>query len=278
MRDLAATLWKAGHLKQAQDLEEKVLNAHKEAFGEGHSETIRAMQDLAVTLHSAGQLKQARDLKEKVLNARKEAFGESHPETIQAMGDLAATLWKAGHLKLAQELEEKVLNARKEVLDPTMSSVLSTDARYPHIHAAKLNAHWSSSEKLFDRLSGNFLQFSTKLEIFLQQCGLDHYIFSCKTSPLIVAPDATTKPHTYNNWLANNGLIIGVIRTAIDHSKHNGLVTDKTAKDCYKSLKSLTLDKGPVVQCALLREALSTFSDPSSPLKPIDKPTPCAGT
>lgn len=147
-----------------------------------------------------------------------------------------------------------------------MSVLLPTDAAYPRIRAAKLNSHWPASEPPFERSNSDFAQFAIKLEIFLQQCGLDRYIFA-KAPLLITAPSDTREPHAYDNWLCNNGLIIGVIRAAVDRSEHEGLVTSSTAKDCFDNLKKRALNEGPVKQVALLRESLSTYNPITSPLE-----------
>ncbi|KAG5349545.1 hypothetical protein C0989_003244 [Termitomyces sp. Mn162] len=77
----------------------------------------------------------------------------------------------------------------------------STNATYPHIHLAKLNAHWPALETLFDCTTGKFIRWSTKLKIFLQQSSLDRYIFMPKKKPehLIMQPDPRTKLTAYAN-------------------------------------------------------------------------------
>lgn len=117
---------------------------------------------------------------------------------------------------------------------------MSNDSTYPRIRHAKLNAHWPATEPPFDRTTGEFIKWSTKLEIFLQQSGLDRYIFTSEKNPkrLITQPDPSTEPNAYNNWLSNNDLIIGVICAAISDAEQEGLETDGTTKECYDALKS----------------------------------------
>ncbi|KAG6870243.1 hypothetical protein C0995_014373, partial [Termitomyces sp. Mi166 len=62
MANLAATLWSAGKLEEAEDLEQQVLKARTEAFGSNHPDTIQAMANLAATLRNAGRLEEAEDL------------------------------------------------------------------------------------------------------------------------------------------------------------------------------------------------------------------------
>ncbi|KAG5723846.1 hypothetical protein E4T56_gene9843 [Termitomyces sp. T112] len=124
----------------------------------------------------------------------------------------------------------------------------STDAAYSRIRLAKLNTHWPASETLFDRTMGEFTRWSTKLEIFLQQSGLDRYIFAPEKKPerLITQPDPKTE-HCLR--------------------KLEGLDTDGMAKECYDTLKARAHHKGPVKQVALVREALSTYAPISEPIE-----------
>ncbi|KAG6859908.1 hypothetical protein C0995_002118 [Termitomyces sp. Mi166 len=83
-----------------------------------------------------------------------------------------------------------------------------------------------------------FTKWSTKLKIFLQQSGLDCYIFVPKKKPkhLISPPNPNTKPVAYANWLSNNDLIISVSHAAMSNAEQEGLYTDGTAKG-YDTLK-----------------------------------------
>ncbi|KAG6901336.1 hypothetical protein C0995_013487, partial [Termitomyces sp. Mi166 len=106
-----------------------------------------------------------------------------------------------------------------------MSIILPTNATYPFIHPAKLNAHWPASEALFNCPTGEFTKWSNKLAIFLQQSSLDHYIFAPEKKPkcLITTPNLDAEPVAHANWLANNDLIIGVICAAISEAEQEGL-------------------------------------------------------
>ncbi|KAG6899498.1 hypothetical protein C0995_005817 [Termitomyces sp. Mi166 len=71
------------------------------------------------------------------------------------------------------------------------------DGSCPQIWLTKLNAHWLASEPPFNRATGEFTKWSMKLEIFLQQSGLDQYIFASEKNPdrLIRKPDPETEPN-----------------------------------------------------------------------------------
>ncbi|KAG6863682.1 hypothetical protein C0993_010652, partial [Termitomyces sp. T159_Od127] len=100
-------------------------------------------------------------------------------------------------------------------------SISPTDAAYPRICPAKLNAHWLSTILPFDRTTGKFAKWSNKLEIFLQQSGLDRYIFAPDSKPdrLITEPSESKEPVAHANWLANNDLIVGVICAAVSEAE-----------------------------------------------------------
>ncbi|KAG6871054.1 hypothetical protein C0995_008741 [Termitomyces sp. Mi166 len=112
---------------------------------------------------------------------------------------------------------------------------------------------------------------STKLEIFLQQSRLDHYIFMPESKPdhLVTEPNPTSKPVAHTNWLTNNDLIVGVICAAISNAEQDSLKTDGTAKECYDALKARAHHKEPIKQVVLIYEALTTYAPVAEPVKTI---------
>ncbi|KAG5334214.1 hypothetical protein C0989_003974 [Termitomyces sp. Mn162] len=153
---------------------------------------------------------------------------------------------------------------------PEPSSTMSaTDATYSQICPTKLNAHWPSSIAPFDHTTGEFTKWSNKLEIFLQQSGLNKYIFAPESKPdcLITEPNASIEPIAHANWLANNDLIIGVIQAAISEAEQDGLKTDRSAKECYNALKARAQCKGLVKQVALICKALTTYAPVAKPIE-----------
>ncbi|KAG5349577.1 hypothetical protein C0989_002991 [Termitomyces sp. Mn162] len=127
---------------------------------------------------------------------------------------------------------------------------LATDAAYPHVQLAKLNAHWLTTETLFDKTTGDFSN-ERKPELFITQ------------------PDSITKSVAYANWLCNNSLIIGVICPAISEAEQKGLRVDGTTKECYNALKSAAQQEGPVKQVSLIQEVLFTYVPVSEALDPV---------
>ncbi|KAI5816684.1 hypothetical protein BZA77DRAFT_246297 [Pyronema omphalodes] len=108
----------AGHLKEAQELQEKVLEVQRRTLGEEHLDTLRSMNNLANTYRElGGRLKEVQELQEKVLEVRRRTLGAEHPDTLRSMQYLAITYFDAGgRLKEVQELQEKVLEVQRRTL------------------------------------------------------------------------------------------------------------------------------------------------------------------
>jgi NTP pyrophosphatase (non-canonical NTP hydrolase) len=100
-----------GQLKEAQEIQEKVLEETTRTLGEDHPDTLRSVQILANTYRQLGGrlLEEAQELEEEVLEVRRRTLGEEHPDTLRSMRNLVITYRQLrGRLKEAQELEEKV--------------------------------------------------------------------------------------------------------------------------------------------------------------------------
>ncbi|KAI5785472.1 hypothetical protein FPQ18DRAFT_87842 [Pyronema domesticum] len=122
------TFQSRGLLKEAQELEEKVLEVRRRTLGEEHRDTLRSMQSLAGTYAElGGRLKDVQELEEKVVEVRRRTLGEEHPDTLWGMRNLAVTYKElGGRLKEAQELEEKVLEVRRRILGEEHPDTLSS--------------------------------------------------------------------------------------------------------------------------------------------------------
>ncbi|KAI5788603.1 hypothetical protein FPQ18DRAFT_262075 [Pyronema domesticum] len=117
-----------GLLKEAQELEEKVLEVRRRTLGEEHPDTLRGMQNLAATYAElGGRLKEVQELEEKVLEVRRRTLGEEHPDTLRGMQNLAITYAElGGRVKEVQELREKVLEVRRRTLGEEHPDTLSS--------------------------------------------------------------------------------------------------------------------------------------------------------
>ncbi|KAI5788620.1 hypothetical protein FPQ18DRAFT_48792 [Pyronema domesticum] len=112
-----------GRLKEAQEIQEKMLEVRrhtlgeehpdtltaleKRTLGEEHPDTLRSMESLAITYEElGGRLKEAQEFREKVLEARRCTLGEDHGDPAGAMYDLALTLHNLERLDEAISLME----------------------------------------------------------------------------------------------------------------------------------------------------------------------------
>jgi tetratricopeptide (TPR) repeat protein len=118
MHLIGYSLQKGGRLKEAQEIQEMVLEVTMRTLGEDHPNILRSMQNLAATYaEQGGRLKEVQDIQEKFLEVAKRTLGEEHPDILRSMQNLAITYAKVGgRLKEMQQLKEKSLEVRKRTL------------------------------------------------------------------------------------------------------------------------------------------------------------------
>jgi tetratricopeptide (TPR) repeat protein len=118
MHYIGSSLRNCGRLKEAQGIQEQVLEVKKRTLGEEHLDTLTTMNGLVITYAQlGGRLKVVQELREKVLEVRRHTLGEEHPDTLHSMNNLAITYTElGGRLKEVQELEEKVLEVTRRTL------------------------------------------------------------------------------------------------------------------------------------------------------------------
>ena len=109
-------LQEQGHFKEAEMLENKVLDTRNIILGVEHPATTTAMANLADTCRSLGKYTEAEKLEIQVLDARNIILGVEHPDTIKAMGNLALTYYGLRKYTKAEKLEIQVLDARNRIL------------------------------------------------------------------------------------------------------------------------------------------------------------------
>ena len=105
-------LYEQGYFKEAETLENKVLDTRKRILGVKHPDTIRAMANLAITYNNLGKDIEAEKLAMQGLDVCKRVLGVEHLDTIHAMANLAATYHHLGKYTEAENLQMQVLNAR----------------------------------------------------------------------------------------------------------------------------------------------------------------------
>jgi tetratricopeptide (TPR) repeat protein len=117
MHVIGCLLHNCGRLEEAQQIQEKVLEAMRR-IGRDDDDTLECINNLAITYESqGGRLKEVQELREKVLEMRRRTLGDEHPDTLRSMYNLASTYEsQGGRLKEVQELEEKVLEMTRRTL------------------------------------------------------------------------------------------------------------------------------------------------------------------
>ena len=139
-------LHEQGYFKEAETLENRVLDTRNQILGVEHPDTIRAIGNLATTYHSLGKYTEAEKLEMQVLEASNRILGVEHPDTIKAMANLAATYQKLGKYTEAEKLEIQVLDARNRIFGvehpDTIHAMANLAATYQYL------GQYTKAEKL----------------------------------------------------------------------------------------------------------------------------------
>ena len=97
--------------KQAQSLEEVVLEKCRQLLGDDHPDTLSSMNNLAITYKNQELWKLAQSLEEVVLEKHRQLLGDDHPHTLQNINNLANTYRQQGLHQQAEALKNKELIA-----------------------------------------------------------------------------------------------------------------------------------------------------------------------
>ncbi len=82
MNNLAILLQQQGQLEKAKGMFERTLQGYKNALGDSHPVTLRAMNNLANLLKAEG-------LYERTVEGREKALGDSYPDTLSTVNKVA---------------------------------------------------------------------------------------------------------------------------------------------------------------------------------------------
>ncbi|KAJ7452321.1 hypothetical protein FB451DRAFT_1374164 [Mycena latifolia] len=127
IQEMLATMYHgSGMFPQAAELEQMVLNRHKEPLGDSHTATLTTMANLAISYSQMGQFQEAAELEKVVLDKRTQLLSEDHPATLRTMGNLANCYRQMGQFQEAAELEKVVLKKSIELLDEDHPDTLKT--------------------------------------------------------------------------------------------------------------------------------------------------------
>jgi hypothetical protein len=114
--NLAFFLLVRGFSRQANNIAKQTVERAREALGEEHPNTLRAMGSLASTLATQGMLEGFRESEQRMLEMRMRVLGEDYSHRLRSIGNLASTLPAEWYLEEARELELRVLEGMQRVL------------------------------------------------------------------------------------------------------------------------------------------------------------------
>ncbi|KAJ7713483.1 hypothetical protein B0H16DRAFT_1702437 [Mycena metata] len=122
----AMIFWEGGRYKQAEKLQEEVLEEQKQVLGDRHLDTLITMGDVANSYSDLGKYQKAKELQGIVLEKQKQVLGDNHPQTLLTMGNLANSYSDLGEHQKAKELEVFVLEKRTQLLGENHPDTLLT--------------------------------------------------------------------------------------------------------------------------------------------------------
>ncbi|KAJ7765214.1 hypothetical protein B0H16DRAFT_1687404 [Mycena metata] len=137
--------WEGGRYKQAEKLQEEVLEEEKKVLGDHHSDTLLTMGNLASSYLHLGEHQKAKELNVMVLEKRKQVLGEYHPATLLTMGNLAASYSALEEHQKAKELQGIVLEKQKQVLGENHPDTLHTMGSLASLYS-NLGEHQKAKE------------------------------------------------------------------------------------------------------------------------------------
>ncbi|KAJ7765220.1 hypothetical protein B0H16DRAFT_1687407 [Mycena metata] len=131
--ECAVIFWEGGRYKEAEKLQEEVLEEQKQLLGENDPDTLLTMVHLAVSYSNLGEHRKAKELEVIVLEKQKQhqkakklkvlvlekqtqVLGENHLRTLHTMGNLANSYSNLGEHQKAKELQVPVLAKQKQIL------------------------------------------------------------------------------------------------------------------------------------------------------------------
>lgn len=98
-----------GRLKEAEQLQVKVIEARELTLRIDHPDTLTSMAELARTYWCQERWMEAGQLEVKVIKKRQATLGLNHPDTLKSMANLATTYRDEGRLTEAELLDLEVL-------------------------------------------------------------------------------------------------------------------------------------------------------------------------
>jgi tetratricopeptide (TPR) repeat protein len=142
----AMTLCSDGRYREAEELQEHVMQTRKRVLGDEHPDTLTSINSLALTYWNQGRWEAAEGLEVQVMQIRKRVLSEEHPDTLLSMNNLASTYRDQGRWKEAEALEVQVMQMRKRVLGDEHHNTLNSMANLALTYSKQ--GRWKEAEKL----------------------------------------------------------------------------------------------------------------------------------
>jgi CHAT domain-containing protein/tetratricopeptide (TPR) repeat protein len=112
----AVRLYQEGRPGKGVPLAKETLAVRRRLLGEGHPDSITALNNLAMLYQATGEHGQARELFEQARDLRKKALGEGHPDYAQSLNNLAGWYQNRGEYVRARALLEQARDLFKQAL------------------------------------------------------------------------------------------------------------------------------------------------------------------
>ena len=114
MHKLATEYMRCQRYKEAQNMEEAVLDYRQDRFPDDSAPTIECKRILAITLSEQGQLKKAEDLLKTLLASYRSTHSPHNDLRVQLMNDLGLTLRSAEKWEEAKEVQTQLVGILEE--------------------------------------------------------------------------------------------------------------------------------------------------------------------
>lgn len=209
----ASVYAECGRWKQARDIQQKVVDVKKRAFGADHDDCLDAMTALGETFWNLSNFKECYEIRLRMHSARLKTKGAQHPLTLKAMDNLGRIYWLMGNRQKAKELGLEAVKGLEDALGPadpaTIRAMHNLSCTFLHLgqpeKAQKLLASaFLIREGFFGSWHGDTIE--TEAELGMAHLSLGHLDDAERLS--VDTLERRTKilgeEHAYTLWSVNN--------------------------------------------------------------------------
>jgi len=130
MRKDYSRLARLGHLQEAVEMTQEVLEMQLRELGPVHPETLGTMSAYATRLAEMGLLPEAAAIEKQLLELQKTVLGPHHLQTLTTMNNFANRLGRLGWLQEAADMSLEMLELQIARLGPRHPETLITMSNY----------------------------------------------------------------------------------------------------------------------------------------------------